>query len=70
VAALGWELAATIFNWYVSSDLARFTLVYGSLGAIVAFMIWIYINGLIALFGAYLTAAIERVRSADQIATL
>jgi membrane protein len=70
VAALGWELAATIFNWYVSSDLARFTLVYGSLGAIVAFMIWIYISGLIALFGAYLTAAIERDRSADQIATL
>ncbi len=58
VAALGWEAATSGFSWYLGSGLARYELVYGSLGAIVALMFWIYISSLIILFGAHLSAAV------------
>jgi membrane protein len=69
VATLGWQLVTNIFNWYVSSGLSNYRLVYGSLGAIVALMFWIYLSGWIALFGAHLTAAIGRARGDDQLGT-
>ncbi len=58
VAALGWELITSAFSWYLGSGLARYELVYGSLGAIVALMFWIYLSSWIALFGAHLSAAV------------
>lgn len=61
VAALGWELITNAFSWYLSSGLARYELVYGSLGAIVALMFWIYLSSWIALFGAHLSAAVAHV---------
>jgi len=60
VAAFAWEVVASAFAWYLSSGLARYELVYGSLGAVVALMFWIYISSLITLFGAYLGAAINQ----------
>jgi membrane protein len=60
VAAFAWEATASAFTWYLSSGLARYELVYGSLGAVVALMFWIYISSLITLLGAYLSAAINQ----------
>ncbi len=60
VAALAWEIATNGFTWYLSSGIVQYELVYGSLGAVVALMLWIYIIGLITLFGAHLSAAIAR----------
>jgi membrane protein len=56
--AILWEAAKRAFSWYVSSGLVQFELVYGSLGAIVALMFWIYLTSWITLFGAHLSAAI------------
>lgn len=58
VAAVGSDLATNLFSWYLSSGFAGYSLVYGSLGAIVAFMFWVYLLSQIALFGAHLSAAI------------
>jgi membrane protein len=58
-ASVGWKAASTGFSWYLSSPFARYELVYGSLGAIVAFLFLIYIIALVTLFGAHLTAAID-----------
>ena len=58
VAAVGWELANGAFKWYLTSGLARYQLVYGSLGALIALMLWIYISSIIVLFGAHLSATI------------
>lgn len=58
VAAVGWELANSAFGWYLTSGLASYQLVYGSLGALVALMLWIYLSSLIVLFGAHLSATI------------
>ncbi len=62
VAALGWQVVTNIFGWYVGSGLSDYRLVYGSLGALVALMFWIYLSGWIALFGAHLSAAIALAR--------
>jgi membrane protein len=63
VATVAWEVATNGFTWYLSSGIVHYELVYGSLGAVVALMLWIYIIGLIILFGAHLSAAIARRRS-------
>lgn len=60
VAALAWEVAANGFAWYLRSGLVRYELVYGSLGAVVALMFWIYWSSWITLFGAHLSAAIAQ----------
>ena len=69
VVAVAWEIAANVFAWYVSSGLARYRVVYGSLGTVVALMFWIYLSSWIILFGAHLSAAIARrarqVRAAE-----
>jgi uncharacterized BrkB/YihY/UPF0761 family membrane protein len=43
----------------LASSFGQYQLIYGSLGAIVAFLFLIYIISLITLFGAHLSAAIE-----------
>ena len=60
VAVLGVEITTAAFAWYLRSGLARYRLIYGSLGAMVALMLWIYLNSLITLFGAHLSAAIAQ----------
>jgi membrane protein len=56
--AVVWELAKEGFTWYLSSGLVRYRLVYGSLGAVVALMLWVYLSSLLALLGAHLSAAV------------
>jgi|KBSSwiStaDraftv2_1062776.scaffolds.fasta_scaffold47010_3 membrane protein len=59
LASLAWKAVTASFTWYLDSRFGRYQLVYGSLGAIVAFLFLIYIISLITLFGAHLSAAIE-----------
>lgn len=58
-SAIAWKVIAEVFKWYLRSGLADFQLVYGSLGAIVTFLLMIYLISLIILFGAHLCAAID-----------
>jgi len=60
VAILAWEVATRGFTWYLSSGIVQYELVYGSLGAVVVLMLWVYIGVLITLFGAHLSAAVAR----------
>ena len=59
ITSIAWKVATTGFNWYVSSGLGSYSLVYGSLGAIVALLFLIFIVSMITLFGAHLSAAID-----------
>ncbi|RPI30884.1 MAG: YihY/virulence factor BrkB family protein [Chloroflexota bacterium] len=60
VAAFGVEFSTDLFTWAVSSGLAQYRLIYGSLGTIVTLLFWIYLVSLIAIFGAYLSASIAQ----------
>lgn len=55
-----WQVITTIFNAYLSSGLARYEIVYGSLGKMIALLVWIYFTSWIILFGAHLTSSIDR----------
>jgi membrane protein len=58
VAALLWEVAKRGFVWYLNAGLARYSLVYGSLGTVVVLMFWLYLSALITFLGAHLAATV------------
>lgn len=59
VVTLVWELAKQLFNLYANSGLAQYQFIYGSLGTLIALLVWIYFSSLIALLGAYLVASLD-----------
>ncbi len=67
VSGLGWDLATAGFTWYLTSGIATYELVYGSLGAIVALMLWFYMISLVILYGAHLGGAITSYRSESEL---
>ncbi|MFQ5576771.1 MAG: YhjD/YihY/BrkB family envelope integrity protein [Anaerolineae bacterium] len=56
-AAPLWSLSKWGLNWYLGR-LLLFRVVYGSLTAVVIFLIWAYISGVILLFGAEFSASL------------
>ena len=48
--SLSWEAAKQSFSWYVLR-LGRFSMVYGSLGTLAIFFLWIYYSSAIILLG-------------------
>lgn len=54
-AGLLWELAKKTFLAFVSTYISISNLVYGTVAAIIAFLVWAYLGSLILLFGAYLS---------------
>ena len=48
-------LVQMIFIWYVST-FSPYNIVYGSVGVLIALLVWVYISALILLFGAQLTS--------------
>ena len=59
-AAIAWKIATTLFAWYVRSGFNQYEMVYGSVGALIAFLFLVYILASVTLFGAHLTSAIDR----------
>jgi membrane protein len=63
-AALSWLAASVLFSWYVGK-FTHYSLTYGSLGAIIGFMTWIWLTVIVVLTGAELNAELERQTSVD-----
>jgi membrane protein len=59
MAALAWMAMSALFSWYVA-NFGHYDRTYGSLGAIVGFLTWIWLSLMVVLFGAELNAEIER----------
>jgi membrane protein len=60
VTGLLWKLALEGFSWYIR-DMTRFTRVNGSIAATVVFLVWVYVQAVILLYGAEFTAAYARI---------
>jgi membrane protein len=60
-AALLWIAVSLLFSWY-AANFASYNKTYGSLGAAVAFMTWIWISTIVILIGAEIDAQNERKR--------
>jgi membrane protein len=58
LAAIAWLAASALFSWYVA-NFGSYDKTYGSLGAIIGFMTWIWVSIIVVLIGAKLDAEIE-----------
>jgi membrane protein len=56
-AFLALQLTRRGFVWYLSFGTDSYSLIYGSLGAVVAFMLWTYLSSCIVLVGGHVSAA-------------
>jgi membrane protein len=56
-AGLLWEVAKKAFLAFVSTYISVSNLVYGSVTAIIAFLVWAHLSGLIFLFGVFLSVS-------------
>ncbi len=59
LGSIGWEASRVVFAWYLE-NLANYDAVYGSLGAVIALLIWTFVSFAILLFSAEFSAALDR----------
>ena len=57
-AAVLWIIASIAFSWY-AANFGSFNRTYGSLGAVVGFMVWIWLSMIVVLVGAELDRVME-----------
>jgi membrane protein len=61
LTGLLWKGALSGLGWYMR-DMSRFTRVNGSIAAVVVFLVWVYVQAVILLYGVEFTAAYARLR--------
>jgi membrane protein len=59
MTALLWLAASGLFSWY-AANFGKFNETYGSLGAVIGFMTWLWISAIVILLGAEIDAEMER----------
>jgi len=64
MAAFVWLLGSFAFSWYVS-NFGSYNETYGSLGAVIGFMTWIWLSAIVVLVGAELDAELEHQTARD-----
>jgi membrane protein len=62
LATILWLAATAGFGWYVR-NIARYNVLYGSIGASIALLVWMYLMSLIAILGCEFNAECERAGS-------
>jgi membrane protein len=62
VAVAGWLLASGLFALYIT-NFGHYNKIYGSLAAVIIFLIWLWISNLAILLGAEFDAELERGRA-------
>jgi membrane protein len=58
MATFLWGVATSLFSWYVA-NIADYNVMYGSLGAVIALCIWMYLMAMIAMIGCSFNAELE-----------
>ena len=59
-----WVIASLLFSLYVG-NFAHYDKTYGSLGAVIGFMMWIYLSTVVVLAGAELNSETEHQTAVD-----
>jgi membrane protein len=62
-AALLWIAGSAALSWYLS-NFGNYSATYGSLGAAIGLMMWMWMSATVVLFGAELNSEIERQTAA------
>ncbi|WP_050980034.1 YihY/virulence factor BrkB family protein [Sinorhizobium sojae] len=61
---VSWLAASVLFSYYID-NFANYNATYGTLGAAIGFMLWIWLSTLIVIVGAELNAVLERKTARD-----
>jgi membrane protein len=64
VAALAWLGGSMLFSWYVAR-FGNYNATYGSLGAVIGFLTWMWLSAVVFLIGAELNAETEHQTARD-----
>jgi membrane protein len=64
IAGAVWLIASMLFSWYVS-NFGNYNETYGSLGAAIGFMTWIWLSTTIVLLGGEINAEMEHQTAKD-----
>jgi membrane protein len=64
IAALLWLAVSGLFSWY-AANFGKFNETYGSLGAVIGFMTWLWISAIVVLLGAEIDAEMEHQTARD-----
>ena len=64
IAALLWLGISGLFSWY-AANFGKFNETYGSLGAVIGFMTWLWISAIVILLGAEVDAEMEHQTARD-----
>jgi membrane protein len=59
LATLLWLLLTQAFTWYLR-NVANYSQLYGSVGAVIVFLVWMYLLALVAMGGCEFNAALDR----------
>ena len=59
LATILWFIATLGFAWYVG-NIADYNVLYGSIGAVIALLVWMYVISAVALIGCEFNAELER----------
>ena len=62
--AAGWLAVSMLFSWYVA-NFGSYNETYGSLGAVIGFMTWMWLSSIIVLVGAEISAETEHQTARD-----
>lgn len=60
IAAIAFEAVKNLFGYYVQ-NFSNFDVVFGSLGAVAAFLFWVFISAQILLFGAEISRTFQEI---------
>lgn len=58
-AAILWIAGSALLSWYLS-EFANYNATYGSLGAAIGLMMWMWMSAIVIMFGAELNSELER----------
>jgi membrane protein len=64
IAAMLWLAASALFSWY-AANFGKFNETYGSLGAVIGFMMWLWISAIVILLGGEIDAEMEHQTARD-----
>ncbi|MBY7142728.1 YihY/virulence factor BrkB family protein [Virgibacillus sp. NKC19-3] len=58
-STISWQLVSLGFSFYVN-NMGNYSATYGSLGAVIVLMIWLYISGIIIMTGGVINAVVRK----------
>ena len=64
IAATVWLIGSLVLSWYVT-NFGNYNATYGSLGAIIGFLVWMWLSTIVVLVGAAINAEMEHQTARD-----